>query len=57
MEQHKAMSKVRDLDFTDNIAILFESLKILVAALDALCNYLMPLGLQVSWMKTKIKDF
>ena len=49
--------KVTDLDFADDVAILSESLETLVAALDAFCNEAKPLGLKVSWTKTKIQDF
>ncbi|XP_069993526.1 uncharacterized protein [Penaeus vannamei] len=48
--------KVTDLDFTD-AAILSESLKSLVVALDAFSNEAKPLGLEVSRTKTKIQDF
>ncbi|XP_069981776.1 uncharacterized protein [Penaeus vannamei] len=41
--------KVTDLDFTDNVAILSESLESLVAALDVFSNEL--LGLQFFWTK------
>ena len=49
--------KVSDLDFADDVAILSESLESLVAALDAFSNEAKPLGLEVSWTKTKIQDF
>ena len=49
--------KVTDLDFADDVAILSESLETLVVALDAFCNEANPLGLKVSWTKTKIQDF
>ena len=49
--------KVTDLDFTDDVAILSESLETLVVALDAFSNEAKPLGLEVSWTKTKIQDF
>ncbi|XP_069986278.1 uncharacterized protein [Penaeus vannamei] len=45
--------KVTDLNISHNVAILFESLESLVAALDALGNETKPLGLQVSWTKTQ----
>ena len=50
-------TKVTDLDFADDVAILSESLETLVVALDAFCNEANPLGLKVSWTKTKIQDF
>ncbi|XP_069981083.1 uncharacterized protein [Penaeus vannamei] len=49
--------KVTDLDFADDVTILSESLEPLVVALDAFSNEAKPLGLQVSWTKTKIQDF
>ena len=50
-------TKVTDLDFADDVAILSESLETLVAVLDAFTNEAKPLGLEVSWTKTKIQDF
>ena len=50
-------TKVTDLDFADDVAILAESLETLVSALDAFCNEAKPLGLKVSWTKTKVQDF
>ncbi|XP_069972971.1 uncharacterized protein [Penaeus vannamei] len=44
--------KVTDLDFADD-----ESFETLVVTLDALSNEAKPLGLEVSWTKTKIQDF
>ncbi|XP_069975516.1 uncharacterized protein [Penaeus vannamei] len=51
-------NKVTDLefDFADYITIS-ESLEPLIAALDAFSNEAKPLGLQVSWTKTKIQNF
>lgn len=49
--------KVTDLDFADDVAILSDSLETLVAALDAFSKEGKPLGLKVSWTKTKIQDF
>ncbi|XP_070000705.1 uncharacterized protein [Penaeus vannamei] len=49
--------KVTDLDFADDVAILPRSLESLVEALDAFSSEVKPLGLQVSWTKTKIQDF
>ncbi|XP_069989613.1 uncharacterized protein [Penaeus vannamei] len=40
--------KVTDLDFADDVAILYESLESLVAVLDTFSNEAKPLGLQVS---------
>ncbi|XP_069990660.1 uncharacterized protein [Penaeus vannamei] len=44
---------VTDLDFADDVAILFECLETLVVPLDAFSNEVKPLGLEVSWTKTK----
>ncbi|XP_069978603.1 uncharacterized protein [Penaeus vannamei] len=49
--------KVTNLDFADDGAILSESLGNLVVALDVFSNEARPLGLEVSWTKTKIQDF
>ena len=40
-------TKVTDLDFADDVAILAEFLETLVSALDAFCNEAKPLGLKV----------
>ncbi|XP_069996728.1 uncharacterized protein [Penaeus vannamei] len=48
--------KVTDLDFADDIAILSESLETLMVALDTFSNDAKPLGLEVSWTKTKIQN-
>ncbi|XP_069999466.1 uncharacterized protein [Penaeus vannamei] len=42
---------------TLDVAILCESMEILVVALGAFSNEAKPLDLQVSWSKTKIQDF
>ncbi|XP_069992341.1 uncharacterized protein [Penaeus vannamei] len=49
------IASVTDLDFADYVTI--ESLESLVVALDAFSNEMKPLGLEVSWTKTKIQDF
>ena len=49
--------KITDLDFADDAALLAESLDNLVAALEALNEETQPLGLQVSWAKTKVQVF
>ncbi|XP_069995018.1 uncharacterized protein [Penaeus vannamei] len=49
--------KVTDLDFADDVTILFESLDTLVMARDAFGNEAKPLGLEVSRTKNKIQDF
>ena len=45
------------LSNTDDVAILSESLETLVAALDVFSNEAKPLGLEVSWTKTKVQEF
>ena len=49
--------KITDLDFADDAVILAETLDILRLALEALHEEAEPLGLRVSWMKTKIQAF
>ena len=48
---------ITDLDFADDIVIFAETLEALVAALDILNIESEPLGLKVSWIKTKIQKF
>ena len=48
---------VTDLDFADDAVILAESLEALVTALEALHEEAKPLGLKVSWTKTKVQEF
>ena len=48
--------KISDLDFKDDAVILAETLDILMGALKVL-NESDPLGLWVSWVKTKIQAF
>ena len=50
-------TKVTDLVFADDAVIFAESLEVLVMALDALHEEAKPLGLQVSWTKTKVQVF
>jgi hypothetical protein len=50
-------AQISDLDFADDAAFLAESLENLVGALEALEVETRPLGLQVSWTKTKIQAF
>jgi sorting nexin-29 len=50
-------AEVTDLDFADDAALLAESLDNLVEALEALEMETRPLGLQVSWTKTKVQSF
>ena len=46
-----------DLVFADDAVIFAESLEVLVMALEALHKEAKPLGLQVSWSKTKVQVF
>ena len=52
-----ANTKIIDLVFADDALIFAESLVILVIALKALHEEAKPLGLQVSWPKTKVQVF
>ena len=49
--------KITDLVFADDAAIFAESLEVLVMALEALHEEVRPLGLNVSWAKTKVQVF
>ena len=49
--------RVTDLAFADDAVLLAESLDVLVMALEALNEEAKPLGLKVSWIKTKIQAF
>ena len=46
--------KISDLDFVDDAVIFAETLDILLGALEVLIEESELLGLQVSWVKTKI---
>ena len=48
---------ISDLDFTDDAVIFVETLDILLGALEVLNVESEPLGLWVSWVKTKIQAF
>ena len=50
-------TKVSDLDFADDAVLLAESLDVLVMALEVLDEEAKPLGLKVSWTKTKVQAF
>ena len=50
-------TRITDLDFADDAVIFAESLEVLVSALEALHEDAKPLGLQVSWIKTKVQVF
>ena len=47
-------TKITDLVFADDAAIYAESLEVLVMALEVLHEEVKPLGLKVSWAKTKV---
>ena len=49
--------QISDLDFADDAAILADTLDMLVGALETLSTELEPLGLRISWVKTKIQIF
>ena len=49
--------RVTDLDFADDAVTFAETLELLVGALETLSFELEPLGLKVSWVKTKIQVF
>ena len=49
--------KIFDLDFADDAVIFAETLDILLGALEVLNVESEPLGLRVSWIKTKIQAF
>ena len=49
--------KLSDLDFADNAVIFAEILDILLGAQEVLNEESEPLGLRVSWVKTKIQAF
>ncbi|KAG0720918.1 hypothetical protein GWK47_047474 [Chionoecetes opilio] len=48
-------TKITDLVFADDAIICAESLEVLVMALEALHEEAKPLGLEVSWLKTKVQ--
>ena len=46
---------ITDLDYADDVALLTETLEVLLLALDVLKEEARPLGLEVNWQKTKIQ--
>ncbi|KAG0723026.1 LINE-1 retrotransposable element ORF2 protein [Chionoecetes opilio] len=50
-------TKITDLVFADDAVIFAESLEVLLMALEALHGEAKPLGLEVSWLKTKVQVF
>ena len=50
-------TRVTDLIFADDAVLLAESLEVLVMALEVLHEEAKPLGLKVSWTKTKVQAF
>ena len=49
--------EITDLDFADDAVIFAEAVDILTEALETLSEEAEPLGLRVSWIKTKIQAF
>ncbi|KAG0714867.1 Retrovirus-related Pol polyprotein from type-1 retrotransposable element R2 [Chionoecetes opilio] len=49
-------TKITDLVFADDAVIFAESLEVLVMALEALHEEAKPLGLEFSWLKTKVQS-
>ncbi|KAG0714353.1 Ubiquitin carboxyl-terminal hydrolase 46 [Chionoecetes opilio] len=49
-------TKITDLVFADDAVIFAESLEVLAMALEALHEEAKPLGLEVSWLKTKVQQ-
>jgi hypothetical protein len=49
--------RITDLDFADDAVIFAETVDILIEALESLSEEAEPLGLRVSWVKTKIQVF
>ncbi|KAG0728677.1 hypothetical protein GWK47_031991 [Chionoecetes opilio] len=50
------LEEITDLVFADDAVIFAESLEVLVMALEALHEEAKPLGLEVSWLKTKVQE-
>ena len=48
---------ITNLDFADDVLIFAETLEVHMHALDTLIMESEPLGLKVSWIKTKIQKF
>ena len=48
---------ITDLNFSDDVVILAETMEVLVHALDTLSTESEPLGLNFSWIKTNILKF
>ena len=48
--------RITDLDFGDDAVIFAETTEVLAGAIDSLSEE-KPLGLRVSWMKTKVQAF
>ena len=49
--------QITDLDFADDAVIFAETTEVIVGALDLLSEKAEPLGLRVSWIKTKVPAF
>ena len=57
MVHHLGMSRYLTLIYPDDAVIFAETLDILLGALEVLNEESEPLGLRVSWVKTKIQAF
>ena len=49
--------RINDLDFADDAVIFVKTTEILAGALDSMSGEAVPLGLRVSWIKTKVQAF
>ena len=49
--------QITDLDFADDAIIFAETTEVLAGALDLLSEEAEPLGLQISWINTKVQAF
>ena len=49
--------RITDLDFADDAVIFAETTEVLAEALDSLNEEAEPLGLRVSWIKTKVQEW
>ena len=49
--------RITDLDFADDAVIFAETTEVLAGALDLLSGETEPLGLRVSWIKTKVHTY
>ena len=49
--------RITDLHFADDAVIFAETTEVLAGALDSLSEEAVPLGLRVTWIKTKVQAF